>query len=140
LLGTGAGIAFFMVRAHRTGDAAAIAQTADSVVIADLLFTATAVVLQPITGTALVLVAGYDWRSAWIVSALALYAIAGMFWLPGLWLELRMRNVARKAVGSGSALPALYYRLYWTWFACGFPAFTSVIAIYWVMTAKPGTF
>ncbi|RVC74957.1 DUF2269 family protein, partial [Mesorhizobium sp. M2A.F.Ca.ET.046.02.1.1] len=53
LLGTGAGIAFFMLLAHRTGSAATIAAVARIVVIADFLFTATAVIAQPITGAAL---------------------------------------------------------------------------------------
>jgi uncharacterized membrane protein len=53
LLGTGAGIAFFMLMAHRTGNAATIAAVARMVVIADFLFTATAVIIQPVTGIAL---------------------------------------------------------------------------------------
>src|SRR5690606_2988020 len=50
LLGTGAGIAFFMLKAHRTGDPAVIAGVARIVVTADFLFTASAVVVQPVTG------------------------------------------------------------------------------------------
>ena len=53
LLGTGAGIAFFMLLAHRTGEARTVAAVARIVVIADFLFTATAVVAQPITGVLL---------------------------------------------------------------------------------------
>ena len=53
LLGTGAGIAFFQLMAHRGGDVTTIAAVARIVVIADFLFTATAVVLQPVTGIAL---------------------------------------------------------------------------------------
>lgn len=48
LLGTGAGIAFFMLMAHLTGNPAAIAAVARIVVVADFLFTATAVIAQPI--------------------------------------------------------------------------------------------
>jgi uncharacterized membrane protein len=59
LLGTGAGIAFFMLLAHRTGNAATAAAVARIVVIADFLFTATAVVAQPITGVALAWHVGY---------------------------------------------------------------------------------
>jgi uncharacterized membrane protein len=50
ILGTGTGIAFFMLMAHRSGDSAFIARTATTAVIADMLFTLTAVVLQPISG------------------------------------------------------------------------------------------
>src|SRR5881392_552526 len=60
LLGTGAGIAFFMLRAHLTGEAAVIAAVARMVVLADFLFTAAAVVAQPITGIALAEQAGYS--------------------------------------------------------------------------------
>jgi uncharacterized membrane protein len=44
LLGTGVGIAFFMLMAHRSGDAGHIYRTAKTVVLGDFLFTATAVV------------------------------------------------------------------------------------------------
>jgi uncharacterized membrane protein len=140
LLGTGAGIAFFMVRAHRTGNAATIAQTAGVVIMADALFAATAVVLQPVTGALLVLTAGYDWRAPWLVLALILYGVAGVFWLPVLWLQARMRALAQKAAAAEAPLPPLYYRLYLIWFAFGFPAFGAVIAIFWLMTAKPVPF
>ena len=39
ILGTGTGIAFFMLMAHRSFDAAFIARTASVVVIADAIFT-----------------------------------------------------------------------------------------------------
>ena len=44
LFGTGAGIAFFMLMAHRAGDPRLIAHTAGVVVVADTVFTATSVV------------------------------------------------------------------------------------------------
>lgn len=55
LLGTGARIAVFMLLAHRTGDPAVVAGVARIVVIADFLFTATAVIAQPITGVLLII-------------------------------------------------------------------------------------
>jgi uncharacterized membrane protein len=60
LFGTGAGIAFFMVMAHRTKDAKLIAHTASVVVLADTIFTATAVIVQPITGWLLARALGWD--------------------------------------------------------------------------------
>lgn len=98
LLGTGAGIAFFMLMAHRTRDPKLIAHTAGVVVIADTLFTATAVVLQPLTGAALVCLSGQSFREGWIAASLALYILAGAFWLPVVWMQLRMRDLARAAV------------------------------------------
>lgn len=137
LLGTGAGIAFFMLMAHRTGDARLIAHTAGVVVIADTIFTATAVVLQPLTGAALAGMAGYPLWEGWIGASLILYAITGAFWLPVVWLQLRLRDLARAAVAANAPLPAAYHRLWRIWFAFGFPAFAAVMGIVWLMVAKP---
>lgn len=137
LFGTGAGIAFFMLMAHRTGDARAIAHTAGVVAIADTLFTATAVVLQPITGAGLAHIAGFPVMHGWVALSLILYGATGLFWLPVVWMQLRMRDLARAAARDGTDLPPQYYRLWNLWFAFGFPAFFAVAAIIWLMVAKP---
>ena len=137
LLGTGAGIAFFMLVAHRTDDARLIAHVAGTVVTADLLFTATAVVLQPLTGALLAQEIGWPLSSPWIVLSLGLYVFTGLFWLPVVVIQVKMRNLARKAVQENSSLPPDYYRLFRIWFACGFPAFIAVLAILWLMLMKP---
>ncbi|RVT98564.1 DUF2269 domain-containing protein [Rhodovarius crocodyli] len=137
LLGTGAGIAFFMLMAHRTRDAALVAHTAGVVVLADTLFTATAVVLQPITGGLLAWWAGYPILEGWVGLSLLLYLFTGAFWLPVVWMQWRMRELARAAARDGQALPAEYHRLFRWWFAFGFPAFGAVLGIIWLMVARP---
>lgn len=137
LLGTGAGIAFFMVVAHRTGDARLIAHVASTVVIADFLFTASAVLIQPLTGLWLVHLLGWPLDSLWIMASLALYVLVGLFWLPVVWMQVRMRDLARQASAASTPLPAQYHRLYRLWFTCGFPAFAGVLAIFWLMLARP---
>jgi uncharacterized membrane protein len=137
LLGTGAGIAFFMLLAHRTGNPATIAATARIVVLADFLFTASAVVLQPVTGWLLAREAGYPLTEGWILLSLILYIVTGIFWLPVVWIQMRMRDLAAAAADHRGPLPAGYHRLFWTWFAFGFPAFGAVLAIFWLMIARP---
>ena len=137
LLGTGAGIAFFMVIAHLSGVTAVIAGTARIVVIADFVFTATAVVAQPITGVLLAWTIGYSLWEGWIVLSIALYIFTGAFWLPVVWMQMRLRDLAAQAERNGSPLPPQYHRLFWTWFAFGFPAFGAVLGIYWLMIARP---
>lgn len=137
LLGTGAGIAFFMVMAHRTGKPALVAHTATIVVVADLAFIATAVVLQPATGLALAYLAGWQLTQGWLVASLALYVFTGLCWLPVVWIQVRMRDLARDADQEGTALPEAYHRLFARWLALGVPAFVSVLAIVWLMVAKP---
>jgi uncharacterized membrane protein len=137
LLGTGAGIAFFMLRAHMTGEAVIVAAVARIVVLADFLFTATAVVAQPLTGIALAHEAGYSLTESWLVLSIALYIVTGAFWLPVVWIQIRLRDLAAISASEGKQLPALYHRLFWTWFGFGFPAFGAVMAIFWLMIARP---
>lgn len=137
LLGTGAGIAFFMAASNRSGDPALIAHTAGIVVLADAIFTATAALLQPVTGYLLARQAGWPLSEPWILAAIGLYLFVGIFWLPVVWLQVRLRRLAVAARDAGQPLPAAYHRLYRIWFACGLPAFAAVLAIVWLMVAKP---
>lgn len=137
LFGTGAGIAFFMAMAERTRNPAIIAHVAGVVVIADTVFTATAVVLQPLTGYGLARLLGWPMTEGWLVLSLVLYVVTGLFWLPVVWIQLRLRDLARQAASDGTPLPPAFDRLYAIWFFCGFPAFLSVVAIFWLMLNKP---
>lgn len=137
LLGTGTGIAFFMLMAHRTKDAAFVARTAGVVVVADTLFTASAVIAQPITGYLLADMMGVSLWEGWLGLALLLYGVAGVFWLPVVWIQARMRDLAREATLAGQELPPAYHRLYRIWFLFGFPGFGSVMIILWLMIARP---
>ncbi len=137
LLGTGAGIAFFMLLAHRDGRPQVVAGVARIVVIADFLFTATAVVAQPVTGVWLALHVGYPLTEGWILVSVFLYLLTGAFWLPVVWMQMRMRDLAAAAARDGAPLPADYHRLFGLWFAFGFPAFGAVLAIFWLMIQRP---
>lgn len=137
LLGTGAGIAFFMVISNRSGDPRLIAHVAGIVVLADTVFTATAAILQPITGYLLARETGWPLLSGWVALSLALYVFVGLFWLPVVWMQIRLRDMARLAAAQGGPLPEAYHRLYRWWFAFGFPAFAAVLAILSLMLAKP---
>jgi uncharacterized membrane protein len=140
LLGTGGGIAFFLLLAHRTKKAATVASVARIVVIADFLFTATAVVVQPVTGILLALEIGFSLRESWIVLSILLYLAVGAFWVPVVFMQMRMRDLATAAARKGRPLPAEYHQLFRRWFAFGFPAFGAVLAIIWLMIVKPALF
>jgi uncharacterized membrane protein len=137
LLGTGIGIAFFMLTAHRSGDAGHIFRTARTVVLADFLFTATAVVAQPVTGIMLACMLGLPLTEGWLAVSLGFYVLAGAFWLPVVWMQMRMRDLAAAALARGEALGEDYRRLFRLWFWFGFPGFGAVLAILWLMIAKP---
>ena len=137
ILGTGTGIAFFMLMAHRTDNAEFIARTASVVVIADAIFTLSAVILQPVTGGLLMMLSATSIAERWILASLALYAIAGLFWVPVVFMQIEMRDLARKAAAQQAALPDRYFVLFRRWFAFGFPGFGATMAILWLMIAKP---
>jgi uncharacterized membrane protein len=137
ILGTGTGIAFFMLMAHRSGDPAFIARTAATVVIADTVFTLTAVVLQPVTGGLLMALSATTLAERWLVMSLGLYAVAGLFWIPVIFMQIEMRNLARVALAQRQPLPPRYFALFRRWFGFGIPGFGSVMLILWLMVAKP---
>ncbi|HMA74825.1 MAG TPA: DUF2269 domain-containing protein [Xanthobacteraceae bacterium] len=114
-----------------------VAHTAGIVVVADTVFTAAAVLLQPATGAALANLAGLPLFSGWIGLSFILYLITRACWLPVVWIQLRMRNLAREAARSDEPLPRAYHRLFRLWLLLGFPAFAAVVAIIWLMVAKP---
>lgn len=137
LLGTGAGIAFFMLMSHLSDDPRLIAHVASIVILADTVFTASAAIFQPITGFFLAHEVGWPIFSGWVGLSLALYIVVGAFWLPVVWMQIRMRDLAAEARDTGTELPDDYHRLFRWWFAFGFPAFGAVLAIVWLMLTKP---
>ncbi len=130
ILGTGTGIAFFMLMAHRTQDPEFIARTASVVVVADAVFTLSAVILQPVSGGVLMMLSAMSVAERWLLASLALYAIAGLFWVPVVFMQIEMRDLARKAAAQQSTLPPRYFLL----FRRGFGA---TVLILWLMIAKP---
>lgn len=137
ILGTGTGIAFFMLIAHRSGHPDFIARTATTVVIADAVFTLTAVLLQPVTGGLLMLMSSTPLTEPWLLASLALYAVAGAFWVPVILMQIEMRDLARLAAQKGETMPPRYFALFRRWFLFGIPGFGSVMLILWLMIAKP---
>lgn len=136
LFGTGLGTAFYMWRAHKTDDARVIAAVAGQVVMADWLFTVPAVIIQPVTGLMMMSLAGYTLSDGWIIWALVLYVITGACWLPVVWLQLHLRDLANAAVVNNTPLPDEYYRKFMLWFSLGWPAFISVMIIFVLMVFR----
>ncbi|HEY8607549.1 MAG TPA: DUF2269 domain-containing protein [Noviherbaspirillum sp.] len=137
LVGTGFGSAFYLFCANRSRSVAAQAVVVRYVVLADWMFTTPAGFIQPITGFALMAMAGFSWNTPWILWSLLLYVLAGACWLPVLWLQLQMRKLAEQAVRTGAALPAAYWRYAKWWEALGYPAFAAMVVIYFLMVTKP---
>jgi uncharacterized membrane protein len=137
LFGTGLGSAFYMYRADRSGDIHAIVFAARNVVLADWLFTTPAVIVQPLTGFALIHLTHYSLTSLWILLSLLLYLVAGACWLPVVWLQMQMYKLAQQALLTQSQLPSLYHRYMRIWFWLGWPAFIAVLIIFLLMTFKP---
>jgi uncharacterized membrane protein len=137
LFGTGMGTAFQMWVAHRRGDVRAIAVVSANVVLADWLFTLPSGIVQPVTGFALVATSGLDPLASWLVATYALYGIAFVCWVPVVGLQIRVRNLAARAVVTGTALPNEYREAMRLWFVLGWPAFIGLAVVILLMTAKP---
>lgn len=141
LFGTGLGTAYYMffasLRARRSGDARPVALVADLVVKADTWFTTPTIVFQPLSGWYLLHAAGYRWTSGWILWSVVLYLVAGACWLPVVWIQIRLRDMARQAAREGAPLPPAYWRRFWLWSLLGVPAFVGLVVVFYLMVAKP---
>ena len=137
LFGTGVGSAFYLLFATISRDVRAVAVVTRIVVMADWLFTSTTVVIQPLTGYYMMRIAGMPMSSRWLMWSIILYVIAIACWLPVVWLQIRMRAIARVAVEHRMDLPIAYWQYFWLWVALGIPAFFAFVTIFYLMVAKP---
>ena len=137
LFGTGIGIAFFMFRSLFTDNMHEKYFAAKNTVLADYFFTLPAVILQPATGFYLVLEGGFNWSDYWLVATYTLYAIAGLCWLPVVWLQIQLKRMIQTALHTNSSLPPAYYRYFRIWFILGWPAFGGLVYIFYLMVVKP---
>lgn len=137
LVGTGFGSAFFMFFTNRSGPVAAQAVVCRLVVRADWWFTTPAGIVQPLSGFWLANMAGWSWHTPWLLTAIVLYVLAGLCWLPVVWLQLRMASSSAQAQASGQALPPSYQRQARLWEWLGYPAFLAMLAVFYLMVNKP---
>jgi uncharacterized membrane protein len=137
LFGTGIGIAFFMFASRFNDDLGVKLFAARTTVLADFLFTLPAVVLQPLSGLALVVLVGYEWDEPWLLATYGLYLLIGLCWLPVVVIQIKLRNIVADARARQIALPPAFRRLFRYWFWLGWPAFIGLLTVFFLMVAKP---
>lgn len=137
LFGTGIGIAFFMYRSLYTSNIQEKFYAARNTVLADYIFTFPAVVIQPVTGMVLIDMADYDWTEFWLLATFMIYGIAGLCWLPVVWIQIQLKKMCKDALDSGSELPDRYRKLFKVWFLLGWPAFIGLVFVFYLMVARP---
>lgn len=136
LFGTGLGSAFYKWMADRSGNIAHIAVTNRHVVLADWLFTTPAVIVQPISGLWMVHLLDLPLTTPWIAASFLLYLLAGVCWLPVVWLQIRMQKMAAAAAAHVTPLPESYWRMARCWFWLGVPAFAAMVLVVALMVFK----
>lgn len=137
LFGTGIGSAFYMFMANRRKDIGGIYFATRHVVIADWLFTTPAVIVQLLSGFYLMHLGGYRLTDGWIMWGLALYFFAGACWLPVVWMQIKMRDMAKAALETGASLPPRYWTYDRWWITLGSLAFPAIVIVFWLMVMKP---
>jgi uncharacterized membrane protein len=137
LFGTGIGIAFFMLRSYFTDNLTEKFYAAHNTVLADYLFTLPAVIIQPATGFWLVWQGGYGAMDLWLMLTYAIYILAGVCWLPVVWIQIQMKTMVKEALKSGEDLTPRYNRLFKIWFLLGWPAFIGLVIVFFLMVMKP---
>ena len=136
LFGTGIGTAFYLLFISWNRDARVVAAVARLVVTADWIFTATTIVFQPLSGFYLAHRMGLHWTTPWIFWSTVLFLIAALCWLPVVWLQIRLRDIAVEAALAGHELPPGYAAHLGAWAALGVPALVSFLAIFYMMVSR----
>lgn len=137
LVGTGFGSAYYLFFANRTRSVEVKAEVSRLCVRADWWFTTPTVIIQPLTGFAMVYLANFPLTTPWIALSLSLYVFAGICWLPVVWLQIQMAKMAQTANAHGTTLPDRYERYRRWWEGLGYPAFVSMVGVFYLMVAKP---
>ena len=137
LFGAGMGTAFHGFMSTLSNDVRAIVVATRNVVLADWLFTTPAVIAQPVSGIWLAHLEGWPLTTGWIAASIGLYVLAGACWLPVVWLQLRMKTLAKEASDAGTALPSRYGVFFRAWWMLGIPAFAAMVAVVALMVFKP---
>lgn len=137
LFGTGIGIAFFMFRSHFTDNLHEKLYAARNTVLADYIFTFPAVIIQPLTGIWLIYLVGYNWTDLWLSLTYCIYIIAGICWLPVVWIQIQLKEMLQESISKKTELPERYHRLFKTWFLLGWPAFIGLVVVFFLMVSKP---
>ena len=136
LFGTGLGSAYYIFFASRTRDPRIVASVVRHVVVADWAFTTPTIIIQPVTGVYLAHLAGFSLTTPWLAWSIALYFVAGAAWLPVVWMQIRMRDLAGRAAVVGAALPARYWAYLRAWVALGVVAFAALVVVFYLMVVK----
>lgn len=137
LFGTGIGIAFFMLRSAFTKNIHEKLYAARNTVLADYLFTFPAVIVQPLSGVALIHMGGFNWTDYWLSATYIIYFVAGLCWIPVVWIQIQLRNMVALSASNGTELPDRYHKLFKIWFLLGWPAFIGLVVVFYLMVAKP---
>jgi uncharacterized membrane protein len=137
LFGAGAGSAFHLLMATLRGDAAVVAGVSRVVVIADWVLTTPTAILQPLSGYYLLRLLGTPLTSGWVWWSMWLYGFAIACWLPVVWIQIRMRDIAKAAAATDAPLPPSYWRFFAAWVALGIGALLAFLAIFYLMVARP---
>lgn len=136
LFGTGIGSAYYMLFTSLGGDARDTAAVTRLVVRADWCFTTPTAIFQPLSGLYLVHLAGFPLDSPWIAGSLGLYALAIAAWLPVVWIQIRLRDMASEAAARDEPLSRRYWRFLELWTLLGALAFFAFLTIFWLMVNK----
>lgn len=137
LMGTGIGIAYFMLVSYLNKDMANIKQVSKFVVWADWTFTLPAVIIQFITGLILMMILNYSFSSVWFMWVMGLFVFVGCCWLPVLYLQYQFKNISYR-LQPKDVIPNRFHRCMKAWVILGCFGFSGVLVLFYFMVFKPG--
>lgn len=137
LFGTGIGTASVMLYGYFLSDLRVKAAIYNYVVKVDWLFTGVTGFLQLVTGLWMVHIAHFPFATLWITGGLIGYSFTAVCWFIVVYLQIKIRNIAISALDTQTPLPPRYSIYFKWWFTLGWPAFISLLLVFYFMIMKP---
>jgi uncharacterized membrane protein len=133
VFGTGIGIAWYQLRAWRTKSREHFRWISSETVTADWIFTTSAILLLLASAAAMLTINPFWLQQRWLQIAIALTGLVFLLWLPVVALQYRLR----KLVQADEIVESEIRKLMKWWCALGGVAFPLMLAIVFLMVAKP---
>jgi len=140
IFGVGLGIAFYCWFSYRgalrTRDIGPLRSALRVTMVADAWLTAPALAFLAASGLRLMDHLGWGLASPLSSAVGLLFLLVCAFWVAVLFIRGHLARMAGD-VPAIEWLPASFHVWFASWVALGFPALAAVVAIYWLMVAKP---
>ena len=138
--GTAVSIVFAVKEYKKTSNLILLHYILKHAVSADWFFTASAGVIQFVSGIALAMIAGLSFTEGWVFYSLILFMIIMIVWMVAAYYQIKMRNLTAIYLADETLqqvpLSSMFYFYFKMWLVLGAVAFPLMLIVFYYMVFK----